>query len=187
MGNLNFQDGSNENPQGNQPEPSSENDSKLDDVLIDDPMSNSKTVWIAVVVVLIAVIGGALYMLNRAGYLKFSGKQKSAITTLASPPPSAQPVAESPKATEPAKATNIAADKFALQVSAFRSKTEADKFVAKLGKKGISARVVHSTSGADRKWYRVYSGSFDTKLKAIAAIEDMKKKVGTDVWVVPAQ
>lgn len=195
MGNLNFQEGENENPeqdpnqnQGpNQPE-ENEGNLRADDGYIDDPTSgSSKFLWIAIVVVLIAGIGGALYMLNRAGYLKFLNKKKPAITTITTPAPAAPaPTAVPRKTTSSVKPMARPQGSFALQVAAFRNRQQADRFVSSLRKKGVDSYVAESVAGGER-WYRVCSGSFDTKLKAIAAIHTMKQKVGTDVWVVPAQ
>ncbi len=189
MGNLNFQDEPNENPQQNQPDPGSHKSSRDDDAYIDDPTSNSRLLWIVIIVILVAGIGGGLYMLNRAGYLKFPIKHKVAVTKLTAPPPSAPaPVAKTQPA-KPAVSVSVAKQTgaFALQVSAFKIRGQADRYVAALKKKGIDARIFTSEGSNGSQWYRVCAGSFDTKLRAIAAVENMKKKVGTDVWVVPAQ
>lgn len=196
MGNLNFQDDQDQDPQQNQPEPSGQKEPQIEDGYIDDPTrGSSKLLWTVVIVVLIAGIGGALYMMNRAGYLKFPLKKKTAITTTTAPrPPAATPAPEK-RVTPPEKRVTPTAAKpvagqqgsFALQVSAFKTRQQADRFVGSLRKKGIEASVLVSEGPRGGKWFRVCTGSFDTKLKAIAAIENMKKQVGTDVWVVPAQ
>ncbi len=195
MGNLNFQEGQNENPeqdpnqnQGpNQPE-ENERNLRADEGYIDDPTSgSSKFLWIAIVVVLIAGIGGALYMLNRAGYLKFLNKKKPVITTITTPAPAATaPATVTSMMKAAAKPTPAPQGSFALQVAAFTNRQQANRFVSSMSKKGIDSYVAESLAGGKR-WYRVCTGSFDTKLKAIAAIHNMKQKVGTDVWVVPAQ
>jgi cell division protein FtsN len=188
MGNLNFQDEQNENPQQNQPDPAAHKATKEEDAYIDDPTSNSRILWIAIIVVAIAGIGGALYMLNNAGYLKFLSKHKTAVTTIAtSPAPSEMTAVSKPTSTQPAKAMAKQSGTFALQLSAFRTQGQADRCVATLKKKGVDAWVASTETATDKKWYRVCTGSYETKLKAIAAVETMKKKVGTDVWVVPAQ
>ncbi len=188
MGNLNFQDPDSENPQQNEPDPSPRKSGREDDAYIDDPTSNSKLLWIAIIVIVVAGIGGALYMLNRSGHLNFLKKSRTAVTTtMTTPAPSAPAPVEK---TTPAKAAKTVAKQpgsFALQVSAFKTKAQADRYVAALKKKGIDAWVVTGEGAPETKWYRVCTGSFDTKLRAIAAVQNMKKKVGTDVWVVPAQ
>ncbi|MCL5021576.1 MAG: SPOR domain-containing protein [Bacteroidetes bacterium] len=189
MGNLNFQDDQDENPQENQPDPSEQKETKIEEGFIDDPTrGSSKLLWAVIIVVVIAGIGGALYMMNRAGYLKFPIKKRPAITTTTAPAPSAVSPAPKERVTSTATKPPVGQQgSFALQVSAFRTRQQADRFVASLRKKGIEAGVFVSEGARGGKWFRVCTGSFDTKLKAIAAVENMKKKVGTDVWVVPAQ
>ncbi len=196
MGNLNFQEGQNENPEqdpnenqgSNQPEENDQKDLRVDEGYIDDPTTgSSKFLWIAVVVVLIAGIGGALYMLNRAGYLKFLNKKKATITTMTTPAPAATaPTTVPSKSTPTARPIGRPQGSFSLQLAAFRKRGQADRFVSSMKQKGVDSYVAESVAGGVR-WYRVCAGSFDTKLKAIAAIHNMKQEVGTDVWVVPAQ
>ena len=187
MGNLNFQDEQDESQQKNQPDPEPQKVAKNMDAYIDDPTSNSKVLWVAIIVVLIAGVGGALYMLNRAGYLKFLSKHKTAVTTMTAPAPSAPSPMAAAKPMQPAKSSASQQGSFALQVSAFRTQNQADRYISTLKKKGIEAWVLTGEGTTGHKWYRVCTGNFDTKLRAIAAVENMKKKVGTDVWVVPAQ
>ncbi len=187
MGNLNFQDEQDESQQKNQPDPEPQKSVRDQDAYIDDPTSNSRVLWIAIIVVLIAGIGGALYMLNRAGYLKFQTKHKPAVTTMTAPAPSAPSRMAEAKPAQPAKSPAGQQGSFALQVSAFRTQSQADMYISALKKKGIDAWVLTGEGAAGHKWYRVCTGNFDTKLRAIAAVENMKKEVGTDVWVVPAQ
>lgn len=201
MGNLNFQDDPNENPEKDQnqdqnqnqdqsqeqPDLSDLNDPRADEGFIDDPTSgSSKLLWIAIIVVVVAGIGGALYLFHRSGYLKFPGKKQSPVTTMTAPAPVAKAPVEAKRATPVAKPTPKGSGNFALQVSAFRTRRQAGRYVSMLNKQGIQARIVETDIGT-AKWFRVCTGSFNTKLKAIAAIQGMKKKVGTDVWVVPAQ
>ncbi len=185
MGNLNFQADQNEKLQQHEPDSSAQDSPKVDDEFADDATDNSKFLWIAIVVVVIAGVGVVLYLLNRGGYLNGS-KSKAPVTAITETAPSAPtPVTES-KVTPPTAAPETQ-QTFALQVSAFRTQREAERFVSQLKKKGIEAKIAVGRGSDERKWFRVYTGSFDTRLKAIAAIENMKKKVGTDVWVVPAQ
>ena len=217
MGNLNFQDDQDENQEQNQNQnqnpnqdpnlnfnesgPSEQDEPRIDEGFIDDPTAgSSKVLWIAIIVVVIAGIAGALYMLNRSGYLKlpFPGK-KSAVTTttrrVTTPPPpvatspaakqqkpahvAPRPVAQKPAAGQPGS--------YSLQVSAFRTRAQADRYVSGLNKKGIDGRIIVSQGEKGGTWYRVVTGTYGTRLKAIAELQSMKKKVGTDVWVVPAQ
>ncbi len=229
MGNLNFQDDPDENrekdqnPNQNQnqdsnqgpdqdanqdqnlnfdqPDLPEQDEPRIDEGFIDDPTAgSSKVLWIAIIVVVLAGIGGALYMLNRSGYLKLPlpGKKKPAVTTTTTrttpPPPVASapaakhqkpaPVAKKPVAQRPAaKQTG----NFSLQVSAFKTRAQADRYISSLRKKGVEGRVIVGQGAKGEKWYRVVSGNYGTRLKAIAEVHSMKKKVGTDVWVVPAQ
>ncbi len=187
MGNLNFQDEPDESQQKNQPDSGPQKSVRELDAYIDDPTSNSRVLWIAIIVVLVAGLGGALYMLNRAGYLKFLTKHKPAVTTMTAPAPSAPSRMAAAMPAQPAKSPATQQGSYALQVSAFKTQNQADRYVSVLKKEGIDARILTGEGTAGHKWYRVCTGNFDTKLRAIAAVENMKKKVGTDVWVVPAQ
>ncbi|MCL5020757.1 MAG: SPOR domain-containing protein [Bacteroidetes bacterium] len=191
MGNLNFQDDPNENPEQNQPDPSEHREPGNEEAFIEDPtVGSSKFLWIAIIVVLIAGGGGAVYMLNRAGYLKFPGKKSQPVTTMTTPTPASSETAAptaSNAGVSPARSGIAGQGAYSLQISAFRTRQQANRYVASLQKKGIDARVMVSEGPKGGSWYRVCTGSFDTKLKAIAAIQNMKKRVGTDVWVVPAE
>lgn len=119
--------------------------------------------------------------------MKFLNKKKPVITTITTPAPAATAPATVTSMTKAAaKPTPAPQGSFALQVAAFTNRQQANRFVSSMRKKGIDSYVAESLAGGKR-WYRVCTGSFDTKLKAIAAIHNMKQKVGTDVWVVPAQ
>ncbi len=223
MGNLNFQDDQDESQKKDQdanqnegqgreenqdefqdlgrPDPFGSPEPRADDEdYIEDPTAgSSRILWIAIIVVVIAGIGGALYMLHRSGYLKFPLKKRTVVTTTttrAAPPPVSTPV-ESAKPAKPMKPKRRVpapvrrapgpAGNFALQVSAFRTRAQAEEFVALIRRKGVDGHVVVSRGGRGENWYRVITGSFGTRLKAIAQVHSMKEKVGTDVWVVPEQ
>ena len=195
MGSLNFQDEQDQNPQSNQSiDSASSEEPKVQDIFVDAPTSGSKFLWVAIIVVIIAGAGGGLYLLNQYGYLKFNESkpaQPSAVSqnAAATQPSAAVSPSESVSKTEappPAPSTK-APQKFALQVSAFRTKPLADEYAAKLKMRGIEASVFAGAVPHEGKWFKVCVGSFDTKLRAIAAIEGMKERVGTDVWVVSAQ
>ncbi|MFZ1081344.1 MAG: SPOR domain-containing protein [Candidatus Kryptoniota bacterium] len=177
MGNLNFQDEQDAKSQQSAPSARHTDEPKVEDIFVDEPTSGSKFLWVAIVVVVVAGIAGGLYLLNKHGYLNFESKQRAAFVNESAPVPppdnSTLPVTPS--------------GKFALQVSAFRTKILADNYAAKLKNKGIDAYVYAGDLQNEGKWFKVFVGSFDTKLRAIAAIEEMRRKVGTDVWVVPAQ
>lgn len=194
MGSLNFQDEQDQKPQSKQPSTSENLEvPKVEDIFVDAPTSGSKFLWIAIIVIVIAGAGGGLYLLNQYGYLKFGENKPAQYSGVSQgetnqPAPAAAP-AESPskvEVTPPAPSAKVP-QKFALQVSAFRTKPVADEYAAKLKKKGIDANVFAGVVPHEGKWFKVYVGSFDTKLRAIAAIEEMKKKVRTDVWVVSAE
>ena len=186
---MNFQDQpSGEKPQQKQPAQNS-NDPQIDDIFIDSPSGGTKILWIVLVVVVVAVVGGGVYLLNKYGYLSFLHK-KSAVTLMKSPSPSSTsvPVAKTTPPAQTAQAVKPATPgSFAIQVSAFKSKPQADKYVSKLKQQGIDAFVFAGDVPNEGTWFKVCVGSFDTKLRALAATEEMKKKVGTDVWVVPVQ
>ncbi len=181
---MNFQD----QPSGEKPQPKQPaqnfNDPQVDDIFIDSPSSGAKILWIVLIVVVLAGLGGGAYLLNKYGYLNFLHR-KPAVAVVATPAPVApnNTPTSSPEATT-AKATP---GSFAIQVSAFKTKPLADKYVTKLKRKGIDAFVFAGDVPNDGTWFKVCVGSYDTKLRAMAATEEMKKKVGTDVWVVPVQ
>ncbi len=188
MGNLNFQD---DKPDEEKPKPPSENEQeeeRVHDIFVDEPTSGTKILWIAIAVVVIAGIGGAAYFLNRHGYLDFG--KKAAVTTVTQPPSSTAAAVDtsSEMATPPgSQETAVTAGRYSLQVAAFRTKAQANRFVARLKEKGIDAYLFAGKVTNDGQWFKVCVGSFPNRIQAIAAVENMKKKVGTDVWVVPAQ
>jgi hypothetical protein len=180
---MNFQD----QPSGEkqkQPSPSFD-DPRVDDIFIDSPSAGRKILWVLLVVVVIGIVGGGLYMLNKYGYLSFLHRKPVATVVTRTPPP------QTPKVTPPAPTVTpsnpVPAGKFAIQVSAFRDKPNADRFAAKLKQRGIDAYVFAGEVPNEGTWYKVCVGSYDTKLRAVANIAAMKEKVGTDAWVVQAQ
>jgi len=187
MGNLNFQDEQGEKPvQKQTPAADNLDDTKVDDIFVDEPTSGSKFLWVAIVVIIVAGVGGGLFMLNKYGYLNF-GAKKPVAAAVDEIPAAAAPAVASKAAPTSAASMAKGSDKFVLQVSAFKTRPLADKCVADLKKKGIDAYVFEGDVPNEGTWFKVCVGSFDTKLRAIAATEEMKKKVGTDVWVIPAQ
>jgi SPOR domain len=181
---MNFQDQPSE--EKSQPKQSASNfdDPKVDDIFIDSPSGGAKILWIALAVVVFAGIVGGLFLMNKYGYLKFLHKRPAISVVSQAPPPAAAPTNTAPSTPATASSTT---DRFAVQVSAFRTKPMADKYAAKLKQKGIDAYVLAGEVPNEGTWFKVCVGSYDTKLRAIAATEDLKQKVGTDVWVVPAQ
>ena len=183
---MNFQDQpSGEKPQ-QKPQPPAQNyeESEVDDIFIDSPSGGTKFLWIALAVVVLAGIGAGIYMLNKYGYLKLPHK-KPAVAVVSETPP-----VETTTPTTPGNSVSTTSGtpgSFAIQVSAFKTKPMADKYAEKLKQKGIDAFVFAGDVPNEGTWYKVCVGSYDSKLRAIAAVEEMKKKVGTDVWVVPVQ
>lgn len=188
MGNLNFQD---EKPDEEKPTSPSENEQEEEtahDIFVDEPTSGTKILWIAIAVVVIAGIGGAFYFLSRHGYLDFG--KKAAVTEVAQHSASTAAAADTgAQMTAAAKPQQTAATtrKYSLQVAAFRTRAQADRFVTRLKGKGIDAYSFAGKVRNDGQWFKVCVGTYPNRIQAIAAVESMKKKVGTDVWVVPAQ
>ncbi len=184
---LNFQDEHTEVPKQEPPVPEEpavveHRVEKVDDLFEGESFLSSRYLWIAIAVVVVAAIGGGLYLLNKNGLLRIGG-HKTPVTSISSTPANVSAQAPPPSNAKPAPTTG----EFALQVAAFRQRVLAEKFVRMLGEKGLVSHVVPERVAGRGEWYKVYTGSFDTRIKAIAAIEGMKKKVGTDVWVVPAE
>lgn len=185
MATMNFQD--EDDPKSQQPDSSSrdKNEPQMEDIFAHESAVGSKFLWVAIVVIVIAVIGGGLYFLNKHGYLNFASKHHTPPVVVMQSAPVPPPTSSVPP---PGNVpTKLSSGKYALQVSAFKTKLSADNYAAKLKGKGIDAYVFQGNSGNDGKWFKVCVGSFDAKIRAIAAIENVKEKVGTDVWVVPAQ
>ncbi len=188
MGNLNFQDEKSEQGQQAKPSESNPEEERVEDIFVDEPTSGTKILWVAIAVVVIAGIAGAFYFLNSRGYLKFG--KKATVTEATQSAPAAMQAADTSEAAEGgsgAAGGSATTGKYSLQVSAFRTRAQADRYIAQLSKKGIEAYAVVGSDRNGRQWFRVCVGSFPNRIQAIAAIEGMKKRVGTDVWVVPAQ
>jgi len=181
---MNFQD----QPSGEKPQKKQSaqdfNDPQVDDIFIDSPSAGAKILWIVLVVVVLAGIGGGVYLLNKYGYLNFLRK-KPAVAVVTTPAPAAP--SNAPAATAVSASPKATPGSFAIQVSAFKVKPKADKYAMQLKQKGIDAYVFAGDVPNEGTWFKVCVGSYDTKLRAIAATKEMKKKVGTDVWVVPVQ
>ncbi|HUI31664.1 MAG TPA: SPOR domain-containing protein [Candidatus Acidoferrales bacterium] len=189
---MNFQD----QPTGDKPQQRSQqpnfDDPNVDDIFIDSPSGGLKLLWIALVVVIIAGVGGGLYLLNKYGYLKMNFLHKKhtiSVVAESTPPPTVPSSTSSTTSTSEVAAptTSATPGTFAIQVSAFKAKPLADKYATKLKNQGLDAFVFAGEVPNEGTWFKVCVGSYDTKIRAIAATEDMKRKVGTDVWVVPVQ
>lgn len=182
MANMNFQDQPGDKPQ----KPAADfDDPKVDDLYVDSPSGGTRFVWVAIVVIIIAAIGGGVFLLNKYGYLNFLRKRHTVTVVTSNPPP---PVAmtNNPKIVPPA-VTPKPLDKFSIQVSAFKSKPMAEKYAAKLKRNGMDAYVLASNVPNGETWFKVCVGSYGSKLQAIAATQELKEKTGADVWVVPTQ
>jgi hypothetical protein len=181
---MNFQDqpsGEKEKQPG-----SSFDDPRVDDIFLDSPSGGRTLLWIALAVVVLAIIGGGIYALNKYGYFSFLRKKPAVTVVTATPAPQA-PRLTAPPAKAPTSKPIPTADKFAIQVSAFQRKLAADQFAAKLKQSGLDAYVYAGKVPRRGTWYKVCVGPYDSKVHAIAAIQMVKEKVGSDAWVVPAQ
>ena len=148
----------------------------------------TRILWVAIAIIVIAGIAGAFYFLNSRGYLNFG--KKAAVTETTQPASSASQAADTSEAeagSSGAVESPATSGRYSLQVSAFRTRAQAERYVAQLKKKGIEAYAVAGAVRNNGQWFKVCVGSFPNRIQAIAAIEGMKKRVGTDVWVIPAQ
>jgi len=186
---MNFQDQPSEEKSQQKQSPTKFDDPKVDDIFLDSQSGGAKILWIILGVVLLAGLAGGLYLLNKYGYMNFLHRKPKVTVVAQAPSPTIPNTAKSSKLRTPVSSapTNVGSDRFALQVSAFKNKPMADQYVAKLKSKGIDAYILAGEVPNEGTWFKVCVGSYDSKLRAIAATSDLKQKVGTDVWVVPAQ
>jgi DNA polymerase III subunit delta len=101
-------------------------------------------------------------------------------TTVAPAPPAAAPAR--PESAQPTPATAGAAPpagKYRIQVTAVKAQTTADGLAAKLRKQGLSPVVVQ-----DAGLYKVRVGSYATRSEAVAALSELKGKLGGSLFVV---
>ncbi len=187
MGNLNFQDEDSDQEHQTSPSQNRKNEEKVEDIFVDEPTTGTKILWIALAVVVIAALAGIFYMLNSHGYLKFG--KKAAVTQTTQSVPSAPATRDTTESSPMVSGSQGAATGggYSLQVSAFRTRAQADRYVAQLKRQGIDGYIILGEGNEGGRWYRVCVGSYPNRIQAIAAIEGMRKRVRTDVWVVPAQ
>jgi cell division septation protein DedD len=81
----------------------------------------------------------------------------------------------------PAEATPGGA--FTLQLSAFQSKEEADRFAARLRDRGYAPYIVAAEVPNKGTWYRVRMGSFPSKDAATRYLTDFKRETQLDAFV----
>jgi cell division septation protein DedD len=190
MGNLNFQDEENSEV-GSQGRDSS--DAGGGQIPTKAPPDNSKLLWFALLVVLIAIIAGGVYFLNKKGLLNPAKKSSTAGSVVEAPAPqqSSPPFSsgasriESTEVQKREKSVSTV-QRFAVQISSFKSESVAKKYLGEIKSKGIKGYVVRSKLGKTT-WYRVWVGPFENEAKAILASSELRKKVGTNVWVIPAE
>lgn len=76
---------------------------------------------------------------------------------------------------------------FTLQLSAFQSKTEADRFAGKLRDKGYAPFIISAEVPKKGTWYRVRMGSFATKDDAGRYLTDFKRETQLEAFVAGAE
>ncbi len=118
----------------------------------------------------------------------------------AAPKPAARPVEEAPvptrTATPPsgglkeaiARATQrpteaVPGGAFTLQLSAFQTREEADRFVARLRDRGYAPYIVAAEVANKGTWYRVRMGSFPSRDAASRYLADFKRETQLDAFV----
>ena len=69
---------------------------------------------------------------------------------------------------------------YAVHVSSYETLEQAYKDIARLGKLGVEARAVKTDLGSKGVWYRVYVGSYPTRVAAEKAREGILKLPGID-------
>lgn len=191
MGNLNFQDEENTSEESSRQDRS---DADSEKSFTKPAPDNSKVLWITLLVVIIAIIAGGVYFVNKKGLLNPTRKLTTGAAVEAPvsqpAPPLSSPgsnVSEIPESASTAKAnTATTAQRFVVQISSFKSEGFARKYLNKIKSKGIRGYVVKGKVGKTT-WYRVWVGPFENEAKAILASSELRKKVGTNVWVVPEE
>jgi len=76
---------------------------------------------------------------------------------------------------------------FTLQLSAFQSKAEADRFAGKLRDKGYAPYIVTAEVPKKGTWYRVRMGSFETRDAAGRYLADFKRETRLEAFVAGAE
>ncbi len=76
---------------------------------------------------------------------------------------------------------------FTLQLSAFQSKAEADKFSGKLRDRGYAPYIVTAEVPKKGTWYRVRMGSFPTKEAAGRYLSDFKRETQLEAFVAGSE
>ncbi|MGC8595336.1 MAG: SPOR domain-containing protein [Candidatus Kryptoniota bacterium] len=190
MGNLNFQD---DESSGLGESHQDMSDAGSEQPFKKSPPDNSKLLWFTLLIVVIAIVAGGVYLLNKKGLLGPEKKAPAAAPAVEPPSPQPHPSPfssgssriESP---ERGLATNAAgtAQRFAVQISSFKSERIARKYLGKMKSKGINGYIVRGKVGKTT-WYRVWVGPFENEAKAILASGELRRKVGTNVWVIPAE
>jgi cell division septation protein DedD len=75
---------------------------------------------------------------------------------------------------------------FSLQLSAFQSRAEADRFAARLRDRGYAPYIVSAEVPRKGTWYRVRMGSFPTKEAASRYLADFKRETQLSAFVAGA-
>ncbi len=75
---------------------------------------------------------------------------------------------------------------FTLQLSAFQTREEADRFAARLRDRGYAPYIVAAEVPKKGTWYRVRMGSFPTKDAATRYLTDFKRETQLDAFVAGA-
>lgn len=75
---------------------------------------------------------------------------------------------------------------FTLQLSAFQTREEADRFVARLRDRGYAPYIVAAEVAGKGTWYRVRMGSFPSRDAASRYLADFKRETQLDAFVAGA-
>ncbi len=93
-------------------------------------------------------------------------------------------IARATQAPQPTEAVKGGA--FTLQLSAFQSREEADRFASKLRGKGYAPYIVSAEVPKKGTWHRVRMGSFASKEAAARYLADFKRETQLDAFVAGA-
>ncbi len=92
------------------------------------------------------------------------------------------------RATQPPQPTEaVKGGAFTLQLSAFQSRADADRFVGNLRNKGYAPFIVSAEVPKKGTWHRVRMGSFATKEAAARYLADFKRETQLDAFVAGAE
>ena len=101
------------------------------------------------------------------------------------PPPSDLPAAgPEPTPASPQSDVSKAATPYAIQVGAYRAKTNADRQVAKMQKKGFEAYIYEKNDKDQKAWYFVRFGRFGSFNAAKQALTELKEQQRMDGAIV---